>query len=323
MLRTAITVIATLAVLGLGGLGFLYSGVYDVSAVDPHWPPVRWAILVNKRNSIERRASDIVVPALDAEERVSEGARLYAEACTSCHDSPTRVRPLGALRMTPSPPSMDEPAAKLKPAELFWVVKNGIKMTGMPSWGPAMSDDRIWAIVAFIEKMPSMTAERYRSLLRSGQPADPVAAGDGSPAAVPDAIVTIRSADIFSPRDLTVPVGGLVQWTNASEKPCAVTVHPQAASDPRRVLIPEDAAAIRSGTLKPGERYRHRFSAAGRYVFLVTSEGGHSARVGIVTAAVPSSVKPLSAELPDSVPVNRQAPPAVSPPRGSGPRGSL
>jgi hypothetical protein len=50
------------------------------------------------------------------------------------------------------------------PAELFWILKHGIKMTGMPSWGDH-SDGELWATGAFIEKLPGMTEQDYARLV--------------------------------------------------------------------------------------------------------------------------------------------------------------
>ena len=47
---------------------------------------------------------------------------------------------------------------------MFWVIKNGLKMTGMPSWADH-SDEEIWATVAFLKKLPGMTPEEYAKLI--------------------------------------------------------------------------------------------------------------------------------------------------------------
>ena len=54
-------------------------------------------------------------------------------------------------------------------ARLHWVVQNGIKMTGMPSFGVSHTDPEIWAIVAFLEKMPKMTPQEYQALAQAAE----------------------------------------------------------------------------------------------------------------------------------------------------------
>ena len=66
--------------------------------------------------------------------------------------------------LNPPAPDLSESAQDMTPQALFWVTKNGIKMTGMPAWGLTHSDEKIWSIVAFIEKLPGMTGTEYDSL---------------------------------------------------------------------------------------------------------------------------------------------------------------
>jgi hypothetical protein len=68
--------------------------------------------------------------------------------------------------MEPSPPYLLDATSKWTPEQLFWIVKNGIKMTGMPSWRNSMSDRQIWDVVAFIEatrRLPPRTYGKWRS----------------------------------------------------------------------------------------------------------------------------------------------------------------
>jgi mono/diheme cytochrome c family protein len=73
--------------------------------------------------------------------------------------------------LQPEPPELYEGLDEWKPNELFWIVKNGVKMTGMPAWGPTHSDEKIWAIVAFLEKLPHMNAAQYKAMDKQAGPA--------------------------------------------------------------------------------------------------------------------------------------------------------
>ena len=53
----------------------------------------------------------------------------------------------------------------LTPGEEFWMVKHGIKMTGMPAWGVTHDDKIIWDVVAFLRKLPGLSAEDYQALV--------------------------------------------------------------------------------------------------------------------------------------------------------------
>jgi hypothetical protein len=63
--------------------------------------------------------------------------------------------------MEPSPPYLLDSTSKWTPSQLFWIAKNGIKMTGMPSWRDSLSDGQIWDVVAFLEAMRQLPPQTY------------------------------------------------------------------------------------------------------------------------------------------------------------------
>ncbi|MEN6373137.1 MAG: cytochrome c [Armatimonadota bacterium] len=143
---------------------FIYSGVYNVAATYPDRAPVAWAIGTAADNSIKRQARGIKVPKLNDQARIQSGARDYQEDCVVCHGAPgVQIGEIGR-GLNPAPPELIDAAEDFKPNELFWITKNGIRMTGMPAWSKTSSDDEIWDIVAFMEKLPSMKPAEYRKL---------------------------------------------------------------------------------------------------------------------------------------------------------------
>ena len=66
--------------------------------------------------------------------------------------------------LNPHAPYLVKSVKGMDPKELFWVTKNGIKMTGMPAWGKTYSDEKIWAMVAFMKKLPDISAEEYKKM---------------------------------------------------------------------------------------------------------------------------------------------------------------
>ena len=162
-MRTVVTVLATVAILAIVGLGFMYSGAYDVGASTPHTGVGRWVFHTTMENSVRARAKNVATPQL-APERVTEGAVHYAAMCEGCHGAPG-VDPNEVGRsLTPEPPDLEEAAGEWSEAELFWITKHGIKMTGMPAWGSVDGDDELWSVVAFVKALPDISAERYRAL---------------------------------------------------------------------------------------------------------------------------------------------------------------
>lgn len=150
----------------LGGLVFIYSGVYNIAATQPHTRPVYWVLEKAMEQSVRRRARDIKAPPLDNPALVEQGFRHYVHLCETCHGAPG-VAPSGiGLGIMPAAPYLMETTRKWQPAELYWIIKYGIKMTAMPSWRPTQDEQDIWAIVAFLQKLPSLSPQGYQAMAR-------------------------------------------------------------------------------------------------------------------------------------------------------------
>jgi mono/diheme cytochrome c family protein len=165
------TVIVLVAVGLVGGAAFAYSGAYDVAATDPHWPITYRVLDAARVRSIKVHAAGIAAPAdLDSQARVVAGTSHFAEHCSTCHSAPGVEASDMADGMYPKPPALTDVAQRYTPGELFWILKNGIKMSGMPSWGDH-GDDDLWNAVAFMEKLPGMTEEDYGRLVMASMAA--------------------------------------------------------------------------------------------------------------------------------------------------------
>jgi mono/diheme cytochrome c family protein len=152
---------------------FFFGGFYSVAARDAD-PALVDRILVQVRQaSIARHAND---PApTEGAGAVEEGARAFANrGCVNCHGAPGADWAKWSEGMRPDPPDLKEVSGERTPGELFWVIKNGIKMTGMPSFGTTgVSDDEIWKIAAFVKKWPSVTPEDYKAWTASAAATQP------------------------------------------------------------------------------------------------------------------------------------------------------
>ena len=96
--------------------------------------------------------------------------RPAARNCSECHGAPG-VEPSGFSQgLIPPPPILSEEVHEWDAAELFWITKHGVKMTGMPAFGHAHTDDEIWAMVAFLQHMPTISSEEYASELQKAGP---------------------------------------------------------------------------------------------------------------------------------------------------------
>ena len=157
---------ALLAVIGGASL-LVYAGIYNVAADIPHTQPVFWLMTTVRERSIAVRAAGIVVPGdLADSKRVASGAAQYAEMCSSCHLAPDMKRTEISRGLYPRAPELRR-GSRLTAAEEFWVVKHGLKMSGMPAWGVTHDDELLWSVVAFLRKLPELTADQYQQLVKS------------------------------------------------------------------------------------------------------------------------------------------------------------
>jgi mono/diheme cytochrome c family protein len=152
----------------IGAVVFAFSGLYDIGADAPHTAPVRVWLDLLRESSIESRAEQLEVPKLDDPAMVADGADHYAEMCAGCHLSPGKNNTEIRQGLYPRPPNLTNNHGE-SPAEQFWVIKHGIKMTAMPAWGSTHSDEAIWAMVAFLRKLPSLSAEQYAALTKGAE----------------------------------------------------------------------------------------------------------------------------------------------------------
>lgn len=163
------TVIITAAAVVLIVVGYAYSGLYDVSASSAHSGFVKWLLSTTSEASIERRAVNIEVPALDDNSLVLAGINDFDSMCAGCHGAPGRGPDAMGQGLNPRAPDLAEEATGMTPAELFWVTKHGIRMTGMPAWGTTHDDDAIWPVVAFVTRLPEFDETEYQQMLSDAQ----------------------------------------------------------------------------------------------------------------------------------------------------------
>jgi mono/diheme cytochrome c family protein len=163
-MKIILSVLITLAVLFVFFLIYIYSGWHNVSAMNEESGMMKWVFNTTKNHSIESRLGDISVPDLKNSSLIKEGFEHYNEMCVGCHGSPGTGESEFSKSLNPPAPYLVETVKGADAKELFWITKNGIRMTGMPAWGKTHSDDKIWAIVAFMKKLPEMTAEDYKKM---------------------------------------------------------------------------------------------------------------------------------------------------------------
>jgi mono/diheme cytochrome c family protein len=144
---------------------YFFGGFYSVAATTPDSGIIAWALGHVRAASIKQHATDTAPFALDDQSVIQAGARAFAtRSCATCHGAPGADWAKFAEAIRPDPPDLKDIAKERSPAEIFWVVKNGIKMTGMPGFSLINADDReLWQIAAFVKKLPNISADEYKS----------------------------------------------------------------------------------------------------------------------------------------------------------------
>jgi cytochrome c553 len=157
---------------GMAILGTLFaaSGVMPLKASAGHWPITERLLQFGKRRSVSTHALAVSAPPLDDRSLVLRGAGHYDLGCRPCHGTPRGGRPQVALAMLPPPPELPSRVPTWSSAELFYIVKHGLKFTGMPAWPSQQRDDEVWAMVAFLLELPALEDEQYLTLARGEKP---------------------------------------------------------------------------------------------------------------------------------------------------------
>jgi mono/diheme cytochrome c family protein len=155
--------VAILIGVGATALGWAYSGQYNVAADAPHWDVTTRAMATIRERSIAARAAGLTVPNLADPALIALGAEHYAGMCTGCHLAPGMGDNEMRQGLYPKPPNLTERRDR-SPAQSFWIIKHGLKMSGMPAWGVTHDDEAIWGLVAFLQQLPTMDAAAYAAL---------------------------------------------------------------------------------------------------------------------------------------------------------------
>lgn len=148
----------------LGAFGVIWFGLYNVAADDPHWDSTYRVLDLARTRSIAVRAAGIQVPDLTDPELIRQGAGNYNSMCTGCHLAPGAADTELSIGMYPKPPGWQQ-LGQTQPREAFWVMKHGVKMSGMPAWGASMDDRYLWGMVALLQQFPRMTQADYEALV--------------------------------------------------------------------------------------------------------------------------------------------------------------
>ena len=164
-MRTLAAIGVLAIIIAVGAAVFLFGGFFNVAVSEPFPSFANWALIQVRMASVERHAGHDSPANLDDPEVVHAGARAFSgRGCTNCHGAPGVNWQKFSEGMDPDPPDLKEIVPAREPAQLFWVIKNGIKMTGMPSFSAiGANDNEIWSIVAFVRKLPNVSDAEFKA----------------------------------------------------------------------------------------------------------------------------------------------------------------
>lgn len=161
--KAALTVVVVAAVVAVAAAIVIFSGVINVSAMPRHYALTYWVLETVTEHSVERRASKIVPP--PGIRYTADTLEDFHKMCELCHGAPGKKPSAIGQGLRPQPPDLAKMADKMRESEIFWIINNGIRMTGMPSFGKTHRDEELWAMVGFVKSLPRLTPDQYRRLL--------------------------------------------------------------------------------------------------------------------------------------------------------------
>jgi cytochrome c553 len=149
-------------------------GIFDVAASSGHWAVTEWFLHMAMRSSVRTWALGVEVPDTLPRDALRPAAGHYARGCAYCHGAPGRLSVQAVEGMLPTPPELAPQVAKWTDAQLFRIVKHGVRFTGMPAWPARSRDDEVWSMVAFLRALPQMTPAAYAALVAPPRPGGPL-----------------------------------------------------------------------------------------------------------------------------------------------------
>jgi mono/diheme cytochrome c family protein len=154
--------------LGIALLGCVVvaaTGAFDVAAVSPPSKFEKKVADFTLRRSVARRAPRTPNPQAASPEVWRAGLAHFKENCVMCHGAPGVDESEFGQGLNPPAPDLTLPAIqKMTDGELFWIVSNGIRMTGMPAFSPTHKPEEVWKIVSFVRHLPELSDEEQKAL---------------------------------------------------------------------------------------------------------------------------------------------------------------
>ena len=160
--------VVVLVLLLVGVFVFVWFGAFNVAATEKHSDLTLWLIsLVRDRSIAMRATASPPEPSLVDPQRIKAGFRSYHTMCATCHSGPGRKPSPVRKGLNPKPPRLySQQVQRRSNAELYWIIEHGMRMTGMPAFGPTHSSEKIWSLVAFVRQLPHLSPQEYQAMVQ-------------------------------------------------------------------------------------------------------------------------------------------------------------
>jgi mono/diheme cytochrome c family protein len=178
LVTVAITLVAVVLVGLVGAAAVVYSGIYNVAATGQHLQITYDLLTVAMRQSVRLRSRDIEPPPLDGQQMLLRGAACFRDKCVQCHGAPGVAQDDIGLAMQPLPGPLMAAREHWRARELYWLTRNGIKMSGMPAWELRLTEEELWSVVAFLQRLPDLNAVQYAEFTTRKAPPAPACGRD-------------------------------------------------------------------------------------------------------------------------------------------------
>ncbi|MDO8681490.1 MAG: cytochrome c [Acidobacteriota bacterium] len=166
-LRTLVYTVAALALVAVGAL-FYIRGRGVSARPEPSWIEARTALLLRSWLT-PPRYKGLNNPASASTDNITAGREHFADHCATCHANDGSGNTEMGRNFYPKAPDMRLPRTQgLSDGELFYIIENGIRLTGMPGWsnGTPEGERSSWHLVHFIRHLPSLTPEELKDMER-------------------------------------------------------------------------------------------------------------------------------------------------------------
>lgn len=145
----------TLLILVLGSFAYLRLGYAEVRG---DLPPSNWERVLMfsaAHASVRRRAQELPNPVSPTDENLIAGGKIYSDECAGCHGAVGKQDQTGDS-LYPPIPQLPLVGTTYTEAQIFWVAKHGIRLSGMFANGKWDSDQKLWTVAAYIKRIKSL-----------------------------------------------------------------------------------------------------------------------------------------------------------------------